>query len=97
MQFLQVVSALVCSDKSKYIDLAGLHQRADGFTAAPVDNIDYTRRETVAERFQQRSDKKHAVFSRLEYDGISHNQCREKRGKRLIQRIVVRAHAQRDA
>src|SRR5690606_20471538 len=56
VEFLQVVSTLVRSDKGEHIQFPGFHESADSLTAASVNNIDNARRKAVAKCFEQRPD-----------------------------------------
>ena len=97
VQFFQVAGGFVGADEGEDVDLAAGHQRADGFAAAAVDHVDHAGREAVAERFEQRANQQHAELGRFEHHGVAHDQRRNQRGEGFVQRIVVRAHAQRDA
>ena len=94
VKLLQVAGGLVGADEGEHVDLAAGHQRADGLAATPVDDIDHPGREAVAKRLQQRANQQHAELGRLEHHGVAHDQRRDQRGEGLVQRVVVRPHAQ---
>lgn len=97
VQLLQVAGAGMGADEGEHVDLAAGHQRRHGFPAAPVDDVDHSWREAVAEGFQQRADQQHAELGRLEHHRIAHDQRRDQGGEGFVQRVVVRPHAQRHA
>jgi len=77
----------VGANEREHINLAALHQWADGIAAAAKNNIDHTGGERFLESLQQRANKQHAVFCRLKNHGVTHHQSRNKRGEGFIQRV----------
>lgn len=97
MHLLEVVGHTARADQRQHIDLAGLKQHRHDLRALAVHRVDDTLRERTAERFEQRLKQQHAELRRLEHHGVAHDECRDQRRERFVERIVVRPHAEHDA
>ena len=97
VQLLQMIGDLARADQGQHVHLAGIQQARHDHRAAAVHGVDDALRKGAAERLEQRMEQQRAVPRRLEHHGVAHDQRRDQRGEGLVERIVVRPHAQHDA
>ena len=94
---LQVIGHLARPDQRQHVDLARCEHVRHDHRARRIDRVDHALRERVAECLEQRLEQQRAVLGRLEHDGVAHQQRGDQRREGLVQRVVVRPHAQHDA
>ena len=96
VQLLEMIRDLARADQGQHVHFAGVQQAGHDHRATSIHHVDHALREGVLEGLEQRMEQQGAEPRRLEHHGVAHDEGRDQRGEGLVERIVVRSHAQHD-